>query len=112
MPAKICVASLAVTMTVWASTASAQVETFVYAVAQLAQATAQPPDARAAAIRAATNRMANALAEWDSGIATVKRYSERHVDRGVAYAYAAASRTHYANSMRPSPSVPMPRTSN
>jgi len=85
MPAKICVASLAVTMTVWASTASAQVETFVYAVAQLAQATAQPSDARAAAIRAATNRMANALAEWDSGIATVERYSERHVDRGVAY---------------------------
>ena len=85
MPAKICVASLAVTMTVSASTASAQVELFVQGVAQLAQAAAQPRDTRANARRAAANRMADALTEWDRRIALLERDPDRHIERGVAY---------------------------
>jgi tetratricopeptide (TPR) repeat protein len=85
MPAKICVASLAVTMTVSASTASAQVELFVQGVAQLAQAAAQPRDTRANVRRAAANRMADALTEWDRRIALLERDPDRHIERGVAY---------------------------
>ncbi|HVQ15811.1 MAG TPA: hypothetical protein VMS40_19560, partial [Vicinamibacterales bacterium] len=85
MSAKICAASLAVSMSVWASTAYAQVETFVQAVAQLAHASVQPQDARANAVRVAADRMADALAEWDRRIALLDRDTTRHIERGVAY---------------------------
>ena len=85
MSAKICAASLAVSMSVWVSTAYAQVETFVQAVAQLAHASVQPQDARANAVRVAADRMADALAEWDRRIALLDRDATRHIERGVAY---------------------------
>jgi tetratricopeptide (TPR) repeat protein len=85
MSAKTRATSLAVTMIVWALPAHAQVETFVQAVAQLARASAQSQEAQANAIRAAADRMADALTEWDRRIARLERDADRHIERGVAY---------------------------
>jgi tetratricopeptide (TPR) repeat protein len=85
MPAKICAATLALTMSVCATTASAQMENFVQAVAQLANASAQPQEARTNAIRVAADRMADALSEWDRRIALLEQDADRHIERSVAY---------------------------
>lgn len=85
MSSNVRAASLAVAMVVCTSTAYAQVENFVQAVAQLAQATAQPQSARAGAVRAAADRMADALTEWDRRIALLEQDADRHLERAVAY---------------------------
>ena len=85
MSATVRAASLAVTMTVCASTAYAQLEIFVQAVAELAHASIQPQEIRANAVSAAASRMADALTEWDRRIAQLERDPDRRIERGVAY---------------------------
>jgi tetratricopeptide (TPR) repeat protein len=55
-----------------ASPTSAQVETFVQSVRELAIANAQAGPARAAGIRAASSRMSAALVEWDRRIGSME----------------------------------------
>lgn len=97
MPAKTCVVAVALAMVLHASPAAAQPDHFVQAVAQLAQAGSQPQAVRPDALRAAADRMAQALAEWDRLIATQEGLAagdrdsspadsyRRHIERGVMY---------------------------
>jgi tetratricopeptide (TPR) repeat protein len=87
-----------VTLALRPSTAHAQLETFVQAVRELAEATAQPEPLRSNAIRTAANRMGTALVEWDRHISALEARVDRaipgvpderayqlHVELGVAY---------------------------
>ena len=80
------------------SDARAQLETFVGAVRELAEATGRPEPSRANDIRAAATRMETALAEWDRNIRALEARTDRavrgapdrdayqrHVELGVAY---------------------------
>ncbi|HET9832744.1 MAG TPA: tetratricopeptide repeat protein, partial [Vicinamibacterales bacterium] len=75
------------------SPASAQVETFVQSVRELAIANAQTGPARAAAIRAATSRMSSALAEWDRSIAGVEARAAAQPSAKLRVELALAYRT-------------------
>jgi tetratricopeptide (TPR) repeat protein len=85
-------------LTLRAAPAHAQLETFVQAVRELAAATGRTEPARTKDIRAATDRLAAALDEWDRRIAALEsrvtgelstapaeRRSRLHVELGVAY---------------------------
>jgi tetratricopeptide (TPR) repeat protein len=85
-------------LTLRSSTVHAQLETFVLAVRELADATAQPEPLRSNAIRTAANRMRSALVEWDRHISALEARVDResagardqrayqgHVELGVAY---------------------------
>ena len=97
MPARIFVVAAALAMVLHASTADAQLESFVQAVTQLAQAASQPQAVRPDAFRAAADRMAQALVEWDRLIAIQESAGagggngipaesyRRHIERGVMY---------------------------
>ena len=94
LPSRIPVVGLALAFVLLPSTASPQLETFVQAVGQLALAERQPQASRATAIRAAADRMADALTGWDRSIATHEAADPRgsspdsyrlHVERGVLY---------------------------
>jgi tetratricopeptide (TPR) repeat protein len=97
MPTKIGVVSVALTMLLHSSRADAQPETFVQAIAQLAQAASQPQASRFDALRTAVDRMAEAVAEWDQRIAMheaeiagqqdspASESYKSHVERGVMY---------------------------
>ena len=87
MPFKPCVVCVTLTVVLAASTAEAQLDAFLQAVAQLAQAATQPPVARVDAIRTATDRLANALAEWDRRIAVQEASSARIQDGSAADSY-------------------------
>ena len=89
---------VSITLTLRPSTADAQLETFVQAVRELGDATAQPEPARSNGIRAAATRMDAALVEWDSRITALearvgresrgapdRRASQLHIELGVAY---------------------------
>jgi tetratricopeptide (TPR) repeat protein len=80
------------------ATANAQMETFVQAVRGLAEAAARPEPARSHDRRAAADRMAAALAEWDRNISALEAQAGRempgaptqrayqwHVQLGVTY---------------------------
>ncbi len=80
------------------STAHAQLEAFVQAVRQLAEATQQSESLRSMAVRAAASRMGTALAGWDRNIGALEarvareipgapdqRAYELHVQLGVTY---------------------------
>jgi tetratricopeptide (TPR) repeat protein len=87
MPSRTCVVCVALAVVLLSSTAEAQLDTFVQAVAQLAQAATQPQAARVDAIRTATDRLANALAEWDRRIAMQEAASARKQDGSDADSY-------------------------
>ena len=88
---------VAVAMVLHSSTAAAQPDTFVQAVAQLAQAAAQPQASRVDALRGAADRLTASLAEWDRRIAehesglgnkqdgSVSDSYERHLEQAVMY---------------------------
>jgi tetratricopeptide (TPR) repeat protein len=90
------VSGFVLTIVLCSSTADAQPETFLPAVAQLAQAASQPQASRFGALLAAADRMADALAEWDRRIAvheaelagkhdaSADSY-KRHIEWGVTY---------------------------
>src|ERR1700745_4326148 len=80
------------------SIAHAQLETFVQAARELAEASVKAEPSRSAGIRTAADRMAPALAEWDRRIGALKARADRelssapaerayqlHVELGVAY---------------------------
>ena len=87
----------AAAMLLQSSTVEAQPDSFVQAIAQLAEAATQPEASQVAALRAAADRMADALAEWDRRIATQEAALEgkpdgstsdsykRHIEQGVMY---------------------------
>jgi tetratricopeptide (TPR) repeat protein len=91
--------SMAATLTLRASTAHAQLETFVQVVHELADASRLTEPSRSAAIHAASNRLGPALAEWDRRIDALKAKADLglavapateqayqlHVELGVAY---------------------------
>jgi tetratricopeptide (TPR) repeat protein len=85
-------------LTLRPSTADAQLETFVRAVGELADATRQPEPSRSNGTRIAAIRMETALVEWDRTISALEVRVEResagapdrrayqlHVELGVAY---------------------------
>lgn len=94
---KTCVAGIAFAIVLQPFAAHAQVETFVNAIAQLAQAAGQPPASRSQALSAATDRMEEALAEWDRRIAAQEVTNagkqdgaaadsdKGHIELGIAY---------------------------
>jgi tetratricopeptide (TPR) repeat protein len=80
------------------STADAQLETFVQALRELAEAAAQPETTRSNDIHIAATRMGTALAEWDRNISALEAQVQReipgasnprayqlHVQLGVTY---------------------------
>lgn len=92
------VLGITLTLTLRPSTAHAQLEKFVQAVAALAQATRQSEPSRSTDIRIAATRMGTALVEWDRNIRVLEARVEResrvapddrayqlHVELGVAY---------------------------
>ena len=92
------VIGVTVTLTLRPSTAHAQMETFVQAVRELAEATGKPEPSRSNDIRTAANRMGTALVEWDRRIRALEARVDReipgapnqrahrlHVELGVAY---------------------------
>lgn len=76
-----------------ASRTSAQVETFVQSVRELALANAQAGPARAPAIRAVTSRMSTALVEWDRSIADVEARAAAQPSAKLRIELALAYRT-------------------
>jgi tetratricopeptide (TPR) repeat protein len=97
-PRLVLVLGVTVTLTLRPSTAHAQLETFVEAVRELAEATGQTEPARSNDIRIAATRMETALVEWDRRIGALEAGVEReipgapdqrayrlHVELGVAY---------------------------
>jgi tetratricopeptide (TPR) repeat protein len=90
---------ISATLTLWPSTAQAQLETFEQATRELVDASRQMEPSRSVGIHAAANRMGAALAEWDRRIASLQAQSngelagtppagrafQLHVERGVAY---------------------------
>src|SRR5438552_2241070 len=91
------VVGVTVTLTLQPSAAHAQMETFVQAVRELADATRQADPTRNS-IRRAVDRMATALVEWDKNITNLEARVNReipgasderayrlHVELGVAY---------------------------
>src|SRR5438093_9824351 len=92
------VLGVTVALTLRPSTAYAQLETFVQAVRELADAAGKPEPAQSNDIRAAANRMESALVEWDRHISALEAGVDRampgapdqrayqlHVELGVAY---------------------------
>jgi tetratricopeptide (TPR) repeat protein len=90
--------SVALTLTLHAATARAQLETFMQSVRELTLAAGQPQSQHTTGIRAAAMHMRNALVEWDRNIATLEarvdagrseasdsRRAQLHVELGVAY---------------------------
>ena len=85
------------TLTLRPSIAHAQLETFVRAVGDLAEAPRQPEPSRSNDIRSAATRMETALVEWDRNIRALEvrvgeirgvpdqRAYQLHVELGVAY---------------------------
>src|SRR5262245_15906749 len=87
-----------VALTLRPSTADAQLETFVQALRELADAAGQPETTRSNDIRIAASRMETALAEWDRNISALEIQVQReisgtssqrayqlHVQLGVTY---------------------------
>jgi tetratricopeptide (TPR) repeat protein len=87
-----------VALTLGPSPAHAQLETFVQAVRELADAAGRPEPSRSNGIRAAADRVETALVEWDRHIraleaavgrempdASAQRAYRLHVELGVAY---------------------------
>lgn len=92
------VAGLTLLLAIGSSPANAQIEEFVHAVQQVADAARLPEPARTLGIRNAGTRMGAALAEWDRRIgaleagvarevasASPQRAYQLHVELGVAY---------------------------
>src|SRR6516225_8784110 len=91
--------SFSATLTLQASSAHAQLETFVQVVHELGDASRLTEPSRSAAIRAAADRMGGALVEWDRRIDALKARADSalvgapaaehayqlHVELGVAY---------------------------
>ena len=73
------VLGITVTLALRPSTAHAQLETFVQAVRELAEATTQPESLRSNAIRTAANRMGTALVEWDRYISALEAKVVREI---------------------------------
>jgi len=85
-----------------ASPTSAQVETFVQSVRELAIANAQTGSARGPAIRAAAGRMSSALAEWDRSIAGLetRTAAQPSAKSRVELALAYSTRGRIADAVR------------
>jgi tetratricopeptide (TPR) repeat protein len=92
------VLGVTVALTLRPSTADAQLETFVPALRELAEAAGQPETTRSSDIRIAVTRMGTALAEWDRNISALETQVHReipgasnqrayqlHVQLGVTY---------------------------
>jgi tetratricopeptide (TPR) repeat protein len=78
------VAGVAVMVALGTRAATAQPDAFVAAVRELALASGRPEPARSNDRRAATERIAAALAEWDRRIATVEDHAKRESTGGSA----------------------------
>jgi tetratricopeptide (TPR) repeat protein len=109
------VLGITVTLTLRPSTAHAQLEKFVQAVAELAQATRQSEPSRSKDVRIAAARMETALVEWDRNIRALEVRAEReragapdlvvyqlHVELGVASRVDALREFDTAAALRPS----------
>ena len=76
-PRFVIVTGVAVMVALGSSLATAQPDAFVAAVRELASASGRPEPARSSERRAATDRIAAAVAEWDRGIAAVEDHVRR-----------------------------------
>jgi tetratricopeptide (TPR) repeat protein len=68
-----------VVLTLRPSTSDAQLETFVQALRELAEAAGQPETTRSSDIRIAVTRMGTALAEWDRNISALETQVQREI---------------------------------
>jgi tetratricopeptide (TPR) repeat protein len=96
---RVLLCGITATLTLRASTAQAQLETFVQVVHELVDASRLTEPSRSAAIHVAADRLGPALAEWDRRIDALKARADRglaggpaaeqayqlHVELGVAY---------------------------
>jgi tetratricopeptide (TPR) repeat protein len=76
--------SITATLALRPSVARAQLETFVQAVRELAEASRQAEPSRSAGIHTAADRIGPALAEWDRRIDRLKARNDRELDRTPA----------------------------
>ena len=67
--------AISATLTLWPSTAQAQLETFEQATRELVDASRQTKPSRSVEIHTAANRMGAALAEWDRRVAALQAQS-------------------------------------
>src|SRR5262245_41889396 len=67
----------AAALMLWPAAAHAQLETFVAAVRELADAAGRPEPSRSEGVRAASGRMEAALAEWDRTIRALESQADR-----------------------------------
>jgi tetratricopeptide (TPR) repeat protein len=73
------VLGVTVALTLRPSTADAQLETFVQALRELAEAAGQPETTRSNDIHIAATRMGTALAEWDRNISALEAQAQREI---------------------------------